>query len=80
MRRGTLKAVGFFSASTITPSGLSHFWAKVKGKVRPVTDQEGTDGKYRYSTTLSLTSALDGDEQTILGPIQKSICLCAILN
>ena len=29
-----------------------------KGKVRPNTGHEGTERKYRYSSTLSLTSAL----------------------
>jgi hypothetical protein len=33
----------------------------VKGKVYPRTGHEGTDGEYRYSSTLSLTSELDGD-------------------
>ena len=32
----------------------------LKGKVRPRTDHEGPDGEYRYSSTLSLTSALEG--------------------
>jgi len=31
-----------------------------KGKVHPRTDHEGAEGEYRYSYTLSLTSALDG--------------------
>ena len=31
-----------------------------KGKVRPRTDHEGPEGEQRYSSTLSLTSALDG--------------------
>jgi hypothetical protein len=30
-----------------------------KGKFRPTTDLEGTDGEYRCSSTLVLTSALD---------------------
>jgi len=30
------------------------------GKVRPRTGHEGTEGEWRYSSTLSLTSALDG--------------------
>jgi hypothetical protein len=34
---------------------------KVKGKVYPKTGHEGPDGEYRYSCTLSLTLALDGD-------------------
>jgi hypothetical protein len=36
------------------------FCFKGKGKVRPGTDNEGPEGQYRYSSTLSLTSALDG--------------------
>jgi hypothetical protein len=32
----------------------------VRGKVRSITGHEGPDGEYRYSYTLSLTSALDG--------------------
>jgi hypothetical protein len=31
-----------------------------KGKVHLRTAHEGPEGKYRYSSTLSLTSALDG--------------------
>jgi hypothetical protein len=31
----------------------------VKGKVLPRTGHEGPEGEYRYSSTLSLTSALD---------------------
>jgi hypothetical protein len=33
---------------------------KGKGKGHPRTGHEGPEGEYRYSTTLSLTSALDG--------------------
>ena len=29
-----------------------------KGKVLPITAHEGPEGEYRYSSTLSLTSAL----------------------
>ena len=32
-----------------------------KGKVRRVTGHEDPEGEYRYTTKLSLTSALDGD-------------------
>jgi hypothetical protein len=32
---------------------------KVKGKINPRTGHEGPEGEYRYSPTLSLTSALD---------------------
>ena len=31
-----------------------------EGKVHPGTGQEGPEGEYRYTSTLSLTSALDG--------------------
>jgi len=33
---------------------------KGKGKVHPITGHEGPEGEQRYSSTLSLTSALDG--------------------
>jgi hypothetical protein len=33
---------------------------KGKGKGLPTTGHEGPEWEYRYSTTLSLTSALDG--------------------
>jgi len=33
---------------------------KSKSKVHLITDHEGPDGEYRYSSTLSLTSALGG--------------------
>ena len=33
---------------------------KSKGKGHPITGHEGPEGEYRYSYTLSLTSALDG--------------------
>ena len=32
-----------------------------KGKGHPGTGHEGPEGQQRYSSTLSLTSALDGD-------------------
>jgi hypothetical protein len=32
---------------------------KVKDKVHPITGHEGPEGEQRYSSTLSLTSALD---------------------
>ena len=34
--------------------------SKGKGKIHPRTDHEGPEGEYRYNSTLSLTSALDG--------------------
>jgi hypothetical protein len=33
---------------------------KLKGKFLPRTGDEGPEGEYRYNSTLSLTSALDG--------------------
>jgi hypothetical protein len=33
---------------------------KGKGTVHPITGHEGPEGEYRYSYTLSITSALDG--------------------
>ena len=33
--------------------------SKGKGKVHPRKDHEGPEGEYRYSSTFSLTSALD---------------------
>jgi hypothetical protein len=35
-------------------------FGKGKGKVHPRTGHEGPEGEHRYSSTLSLTSALDG--------------------
>jgi hypothetical protein len=44
--------------------GLINYKIKVKGKVHPRTGHEGQSGEYRYSSTLSLTSGLDGvDDQ-----------------
>jgi hypothetical protein len=37
-----------------------HFVCKGNGKVHPRTGHEGPEGEYRYSSTLSLTWALDG--------------------
>jgi hypothetical protein len=41
---------------------------KVKGKVEPRTGHEGPGRKYRYSSTLSVTSALDGSGQSTPRP------------
>jgi hypothetical protein len=38
----------------------STFHVKGKGKAYPRTDHERQEGEYRYSSVLSLTSALDG--------------------
>ena len=35
-------------------------WIKVKGNGHPRTGHEGTEGEQRYSSTLTLTSTLDG--------------------
>ena len=35
-------------------------YRKSKGKVHPTTGHVGREGKERYSSTLSLTSGLDG--------------------
>ena len=35
-------------------------WWKGKGKGHPITGHKGPDVEYRYSSTLSLISALDG--------------------
>jgi len=35
---------------------------KGKGKVQIITDHEGPEREYRYSSTLPLISATDGDE------------------
>ena len=40
----------------------------VKGKAHPRTRHEGPDGECRYSSTLSLTSALDGGCWSKPGP------------
>jgi hypothetical protein len=38
----------------------SNVKGKGKGKVHPITGNEGPEVEYRYSSTLSLTSELDG--------------------
>jgi hypothetical protein len=48
----------------------SSFLLKVKGKGHPITCDESPDGEQRYSSTLSLTSALDGGGwSTPCGPL-----------
>ena len=42
------------------PVALLSFSDSGKGKVRPRTGHVGPEGEYRYSSTLSLTSALNG--------------------
>jgi hypothetical protein len=41
---------------------------KTRGKVHRVKGHEGPEGKFRYSSTLSLTSALVGGEGSIPRP------------
>ena len=43
-----------------TTTGCSKIKRKGKGQVHPRTGHEGTEGEYRYSSILPLTSALDG--------------------
>jgi hypothetical protein len=43
---------------------------KVKGKGHSRTGHEGPEGKYRYSSTLSLTSALDGGGWSTPHPVR----------
>ena len=42
------------------PNVLHMYTAQGKGKVHPGTGHECSEGERRYSSTLSLTSALDG--------------------
>jgi len=39
---------------------------KGRGKVHPTTGHEGPEGEKRYSSTFSLTSALDGGRWSTL--------------
>jgi hypothetical protein len=39
---------------------MNVLYIDLKGKVHPRTNHEGPEGKWRYSSTLSLTSTLDG--------------------
>ena len=41
---------------------ISVYLQAQKRTVHPVTGHKGPEGKYRYSSTISLTSALDGGE------------------
>jgi hypothetical protein len=43
---------------------------KVKGTVEPRTGHEGPQGEYRYSSTLSLTSALNGGGWSTPRPVR----------
>jgi hypothetical protein len=44
----------------LTSTKIVVMLVKVKGKVHPITGHEGPEVEYRYSSTLPLTSALDG--------------------
>jgi len=50
------KKESFFNVDTLNLTPCT----AIKGKVHPRKGHEGPDGEKRYSTTLSLTSALDG--------------------
>ena len=52
----------------ITSVHTHHVARTVKGKFHPSTDHESTAGEYRYSFTLSLTSALGGGWEVIAAP------------
>ena len=43
-----------------------------KGKYHPITCPEGTDGEQKYSSTLSLTLALDGMSVQLHAPAPLS--------
>jgi hypothetical protein len=45
---------------------------RLKGKFRPRTGHEGPEGEWRYSSTLSLTSALGG------GVVNATSRLCRV--
>jgi hypothetical protein len=62
----------------ILPNSLVLFEGKkVKGKVVPVLNwapcHEGVLGEWRYSSTHSLTSALDGSEWSALHPVRFTL-------
>ena len=47
----------------VPTDGIKNFTNVIRGKegkFRPRAGHKGTDGEYRYSSTLSLTSGLDG--------------------
>ena len=48
-----------FSGFTSSPE-IRRYLHEHKGKVHPTTGHEGPEGEWRYSSTLSLTLALDG--------------------
>jgi hypothetical protein len=51
----------FLKTKCITVVVRQPCWAvKIKGKAHPRTDHEDPEVEYRYSSTLSFTSALDG--------------------
>jgi len=51
------------------PKNFTRGEGKYEGKVHPRTGHEGPDSEYKYSVTLSLTSALDEDGWSMLRPV-----------
>jgi hypothetical protein len=47
---------------------------KSKGKSYPITDHEGPQGDYRYSSALSLNSALEAGGWSRPRPLRRNIC------
>jgi hypothetical protein len=58
MRRIILPSVAYQTVADFSTS--SHKWHDFRKRVHPRTGREGAGGVWRYSCTLSLTSALDG--------------------
>jgi len=56
------------SHKNLTLSTVNFLILKCKGKVRPRTGHEGLEGEQICSSTLSLTSVLDGSEWSIPRP------------
>jgi hypothetical protein len=51
----------FWNKLHLIYSYFGNFWGvKCEGEVHSRTGHEGPEGEYKYSSTLSLTSALDG--------------------
>ena len=61
VKSGVIPVAGSLWIATVNCSKLKCVnKGKGKGKVHPRTGHEGPEGEWRYSYTLSLTSALDG--------------------
>jgi hypothetical protein len=58
----TARTCKIYSKKWLSVARLSGYlnWQTDNGKVYPRTGHKGPEGEYRYSFTLSLTSALDG--------------------